>query len=72
MPAPDSSNSKRTVSDLTPLDDGLSAVSAKRSGDSESVAVVDAHQRPLETGGPKGLDPTRYGDWERGGRCIDF
>lgn len=25
-----------------------------------------------ETGGPKGLEPTRYGDWERGGRCIDF
>jgi len=25
-----------------------------------------------ETGGPKGPEPTRYGDWERGGRCIDF
>jgi hypothetical protein len=25
-----------------------------------------------ETGGPKGLEPTRYQDWERGGRCIDF
>ncbi len=25
-----------------------------------------------ETGGPKGPDPTRYGDWERKGRCIDF
>ncbi|MAH83969.1 MAG: hypothetical protein CBB68_06350 [Rhodospirillaceae bacterium TMED8] len=25
-----------------------------------------------EIGGPKGLDPTRYGDWERKGRCIDF
>ena len=21
---------------------------------------------------PKGLEPTRYGDWERKGRCIDF
>ena len=27
---------------------------------------------PRETGGPAGPDPTRYGDWERGGRCIDF
>jgi hypothetical protein len=27
---------------------------------------------PRELGGPKGPDPTRYGDWERGGRCIDF
>ncbi len=25
-----------------------------------------------EWGGPKGLEPTRYGDWERNGRCIDF
>ena len=25
-----------------------------------------------ETGGPTGLEPTRYGDWERGGRCTDF
>ena len=25
-----------------------------------------------ESGGPKGLEPTRYGDWERKGRCVDF
>jgi hypothetical protein len=25
-----------------------------------------------EVGGPKGPEPTRYGDWERGGRCSDF
>jgi hypothetical protein len=25
-----------------------------------------------EIGGPKGPDPTRYGDWELNGRCIDF
>ena len=28
--------------------------------------------RPKEIGGPKGLEPTRYGDWEKAGRCIDF
>jgi hypothetical protein len=27
---------------------------------------------PREIGGPKGLEPTRYGDWERNGRCTDF
>ena len=26
----------------------------------------------IESGGPKGLEPTRYGDWEKGGRCSDF
>ena len=25
-----------------------------------------------EIGGRKGPDPTRYGDWEKDGRCIDF
>jgi hypothetical protein len=25
-----------------------------------------------EVGGPKGPEPTRYGDWERGGRAVDF
>jgi hypothetical protein len=25
-----------------------------------------------EVGGPKGPEPTRYGDWEKGGRCTDF
>lgn len=25
-----------------------------------------------EINGPTGLEPTRYGDWEKRGRCIDF
>lgn len=25
-----------------------------------------------EINGPKGLEPTRYGDWEAKGRCYDF
>ena len=25
-----------------------------------------------EIGGRKGPEPTRYGDWELNGRCIDF
>ncbi|MGY1457292.1 MULTISPECIES: DUF1674 domain-containing protein [unclassified Luteimonas] len=25
-----------------------------------------------EYGGRDGPDPTRYGDWEKNGRCIDF
>lgn len=29
-------------------------------------------RRPREIGGPKEPEPTRYGDWEIGGRCIDF
>ena len=29
-------------------------------------------EKAVEVGGPKGLEPTRYGDWEKAGRCIDF
>lgn len=25
-----------------------------------------------EINGPKGPEPTRFGDWERKGRCVDF
>jgi hypothetical protein len=28
--------------------------------------------RPKEVGGPPGPEPTRYGDWEKNGRCVDF
>ena len=31
-----------------------------------------ADQRPKEIGGPSGPEPTRYGDWERKGICVDF
>jgi len=39
-------------------------VAADEGGAAESEAV--------EYGGPKGREPTRYGDWEKNGRCIDF
>lgn len=32
----------------------------------------DPQAAPKEIGGPSGPEPTRFGDWERRGRCIDF
>ena len=29
-------------------------------------------QFPGEVRGPKGPEPTRFGDWEKAGRCYDF
>ena len=41
--------------------------------DTEGDAAKPRPEKPgEEVGGPKGLEPTRYGDWERKGRCIDF
>jgi len=32
----------------------------------------ESEKEASEYGGPKGREPTRYGDWEKNGRCIDF
>jgi hypothetical protein len=36
------------------------------------AAPATTEKPPREIGGPKGPEPTRYGDWEIGGRCTDF
>ncbi|MGD8340977.1 MAG: DUF1674 domain-containing protein [Gammaproteobacteria bacterium] len=38
----------------------------------EPSRKTDPKAGAREIGGPKGPEPTRYGDWERAGRCIDF
>jgi hypothetical protein len=38
----------------------------------EPVRPTVEKSLPKEIGGAKGLEPTRYGDWERKGRCTDF
>lgn len=45
----------------SPVEDSAAA----QDGPGEQIA-------PVEIGGRRGLDPTRYGDWEKNGRCIDF
>jgi hypothetical protein len=40
--------------------------------DGASRGPVGPGQFPGEVRGPKGPEPTRFGDWEKGGRCFDF
>lgn len=47
---------------------GATAESAAESAPDDNEPVT----KVAEVGGPKGPEPTRYGDWERGGRAIDF
>lgn len=55
-------------------------VDAKRTAEMKAEAAGDAARQAAEArgegtgeiGGPKGLEPTRYGDWEKSGRCVDF
>ena len=42
-------------------------------GPDTSVGSCDSQEKiPVEINGPKGLEPTRFGDWEQKGRCTDF
>ena len=34
--------------------------------------VLPPARADVETGGPQGPEPTRFGDWERKGRVSDF
>ncbi|MDX1625678.1 MAG: DUF1674 domain-containing protein [Wenzhouxiangellaceae bacterium] len=45
---------------------------APEQGPGHDVEGSGKSERPREIGGRPGPDPTRYGDWEKNGRCIDF
>lgn len=38
----------------------------------QAPPIQGPEQPPGEINGPKGPEPTRFGDWEKGGRCTDF
>ena len=38
----------------------------------QTTKKPEAPKLPKEIGGPTGPEPTRYGDWEKNGRCSDF
>lgn len=41
-------------------------------GKKSSLEKPVGEKTPKELGGPSGPEPTRYGDWERKGICVDF
>jgi len=54
---------------MQPLAEEPGAASA---AEAPMMKDAPAEPKPAELGGPAGPEPTRYGDWERRGRCIDF
>ena len=56
----------RSPRNLAPADVGTDAAAPG------GAAAVPLNPLPPEIGGPTGPEPTRYGDWERKGRCYDF
>ena len=40
--------------------------------DDAAIPSPNRKEPQKEVGGRDGPDPTRFGDWEKNGRCIDF
>ena len=51
----------------TMIDDAIEALQPE-----QPVPDKASNQQTEEIGGVKGPEPTRYGDWEKNGRCTDF
>jgi len=56
----------------TPDRKSPAAPPAEPAPEPDVAATVVRNPRPREIGGPAGAEPTRFGDWEKNGRCIDF
>ena len=52
--------------------DEAAAATLAETSDAQDDASSPPPTEPEEIGGPAGPEPTRFGDWERKGRCIDF
>jgi hypothetical protein len=64
MPTPEATATHRTP----PAGKQVAAAPA----DAPSTPATSPATTVREIGGPAGPEPTRYGDWEKAGRCIDF
>ena len=51
---------------------GMSEINDQPAQEPQATDKPPASPPPKEIGGPKGPEPTRYGDWEVNGRCTDF
>ncbi|KAI5657693.1 hypothetical protein M9H77_26486 [Catharanthus roseus] len=47
-------------------------IASEVEADDENEDGDHVNKETGEIGGPRGPEPTRYGDWERKGRCSDF
>ncbi len=55
------------------MPDSLSPAKPDHAPDPVQNAVLPARPAPVDPAALRPApDPTRYGDWERNGRCIDF
>jgi hypothetical protein len=66
------SSEAQTESPMEDLAENLAEVQAVDTAVESEQAISETGSDETEHGGPKGLEPTRFGDWEKNGRCSDF
>lgn len=75
QPTPESADAPRLNADVP------GATPSKPLSEAARRALLEAEARrraapaadlPPEDGGPRGPEPTRYGDWEKKGLAVDF
>jgi hypothetical protein len=68
--------SDQAIPDQTPDDQVAARIAeagARAKAEADARREKEAkNQLPPEHGGPKGPEPTRFGDWERKGIAVDF
>jgi hypothetical protein len=68
----DNSSSPATVAERKKLTPAAERALAEAEARRKAAEASDATPRQKEFQGPKGPEPTRYGDWERKGIASDF
>ncbi|MBP0111418.1 MULTISPECIES: DUF1674 domain-containing protein [Bradyrhizobium] len=61
-----------SVPDRKPLPPAAQRALAEAEARRQAAIAAHAGAAPRELQGPKGPEPTRYGDWERNGIASDF
>ena len=73
MTDPINLDSKKKVKQLNKINVVVESINMKTEKDQEDISSkLNSKVETKEYGGRAGLEPTRFGDWEKNGRCIDF
>ncbi len=58
--------------DITGSESGTTQARCRKDAKPTTMDPREPGSWPKEIGGQPGPEPTRYGDWEKNGRCSDF
>ncbi|KAL7214128.1 hypothetical protein ACSBR1_026528 [Camellia fascicularis] len=68
----DQVNPKKLEEEESEIEEKIQNEKDNEDEDEDEDDDFDMNNETGEIGGPRGPEPSRYGDWERNGRCSDF